>query len=71
VVGVAAGEFGQDAAGLGEADVGAAADGQVAQGLGDERLADPRRYQRVDREKLMFVQLGTLFRSMQRVTARR
>jgi len=71
VVDVTAGEFGQDAAGLGEADVGAAADGQVAQGLGEERLADPDRYQRVDREKLMFVQLGTLFRSMQRVTARR
>jgi len=48
VVDVAAGELGQDAAGLGEADVGAAADGQVAQGLGDERLPDPGRYQRVD-----------------------
>jgi len=71
VVGVAAGEFGQDAAGLGEADVGAVADGLVSEGLGDEGLADPGRYQRVDREKLMFVQLGTLFRSMQRVTAGR
>jgi hypothetical protein len=32
---VAAGEFGEDPAGLGEADVGALADGEVAQRLGD------------------------------------
>ncbi|GGY40811.1 hypothetical protein GCM10010384_54670 [Streptomyces djakartensis] len=37
---VAAGEVGEDAAGLGEADVGALADGEVAEGLGDVGLAD-------------------------------
>ena len=40
-VGVAAGEVGEDPAGLGEADVGALADREVAEGLGDVRLADP------------------------------
>ena len=39
VVGVAACEVGQGAAGLEEADVGAVADGQVAEGLGDVALA--------------------------------
>ena len=39
-VGVAAGEVGQDAAGFGEADVGAVADGEVAEGLGDVALPD-------------------------------
>ena len=33
----------RSAAGLGEADLGAGADGQVAQGLGDVGLADPDR----------------------------
>lgn len=37
---VAAGEVSEDAAGLGEADVGALADGEVAEGLGDVGLAD-------------------------------
>jgi len=32
---VAAGELGEDPAGLGEADVGAVADGQAAEGLSD------------------------------------
>jgi len=35
VVGVAAGEVGQGAAGIEEPDVGAVADGEVAEGLGD------------------------------------
>jgi hypothetical protein len=39
---VAAGEVSEDAAGLGEADVGALADGEVAEGLGDVVLADVR-----------------------------
>lgn len=38
---MAAGEFGEDPAGLGEADMGALPDGEVAQGLGDMRLAHP------------------------------
>ncbi|MFF4020698.1 hypothetical protein [Streptomyces sp. NPDC001843] len=37
---MAAGEVGEDAAGFGEADVGALADGEVAEGLGDVGLAD-------------------------------
>jgi hypothetical protein len=37
---VTAGEVGQDAAGFEEADFGALADGEVAQGLGDVGLAD-------------------------------
>jgi hypothetical protein len=37
---VAAGQFGEQAAGGGEAHVGAVADGQVAEGLGDVGLAD-------------------------------
>lgn len=37
---MAAGEFGEDAAGLGEADVRALADGLVAEGLGDVCLPD-------------------------------
>jgi hypothetical protein len=39
-VGVAAGQVGQGAAGLGEADVGAGPDGEVAEGLGDVAFAD-------------------------------
>ena len=39
-VGAAAGEVGEDAAGLGEADFVAGADGLVAEGAGDEGLAD-------------------------------
>ena len=38
---MAAGEVGQSAAGLGEPDVGAVADGEVAEGLGDVGFADP------------------------------
>jgi hypothetical protein len=40
-VGVPAGQGGQQPAGLGEPDVGAVTDGQVAEGLGDVGLADP------------------------------
>lgn len=40
---VAAGEFGEDAAGLGEADVRALADRKVAQCLGNVCLSDPDR----------------------------
>ena len=43
VVGVAAGQVGQGAAGLEEPDVGAVADGEVAQGLGDVAFADADR----------------------------
>ena len=48
-VGVAAGEVGQDAAGLGEADLGAVADGEVAEGLGDVGFADADRAVEDDR----------------------
>jgi hypothetical protein len=41
VVGVAAGEVGQGAAGLEEPDVRAVADGEVAQGLGDVAFPTP------------------------------
>jgi len=44
---VAAGELGQRAAGLGEADLGAGADGQVREGLRDVCFPDPDRYPRV------------------------
>ena len=40
VVGVAAGQVGQGAAGLEEPDVSAVADGEVAEGLGDVALAN-------------------------------
>ena len=43
LVGVAAGEVGQGAAGLEEPDVGAVADGEVAEGLGDVALPDADR----------------------------
>jgi hypothetical protein len=43
VVGVAAGEVGQGAAGLEEPDVGAVADGEVAEGLGDVAFAEAGR----------------------------
>jgi hypothetical protein len=46
VVGVAAGEVGQGAAGLEEADVGAVADGEVAEGLGDVAFPGAGRYLR-------------------------
>ena len=39
-VGVAAGQVGQDAAGLGEPCLGSCADGEVGEGLGDVALAD-------------------------------
>ena len=42
-VGVAAGEVGQDPAGLGEADLAAAAGDEVPEGLGDMGLADADR----------------------------
>ena len=38
-----AGKLGEDAAGLGEADVGALADGKVAESLGDVGFADADR----------------------------
>ena len=37
---MAAGQVGQGPAGFGEADVGAVADGEVAEGLGDVAFAD-------------------------------
>ena len=40
---MAAGEVGQHSAGLGEPDVGAAADGEVPEGLGDMGFADADR----------------------------
>lgn len=40
---MAAGQVRQDAAGLGEADVGALADSQMPEGLGDVCLSDPDR----------------------------
>lgn len=46
---LAAGEVGEDAAGLGEADVGALAAGEVADGLGDVGLADADRAEENDR----------------------
>jgi hypothetical protein len=46
---VTAGEVGEDAAGLGEADVGALAAGEVAEGLGDVGLADADRAEEDDR----------------------
>lgn len=45
---VAVGEFGQDAAGLGEADACALADGEVAEGLGDVCLSDADRAEQDD-----------------------
>ena len=48
-VGVAAGQVGQDPAGLDEPGLGAGADGQVAEGLGDMGLADPDRAVEDDR----------------------
>ena len=48
-VGVAAGEVGQGAAGLVEADLGALPDGEVAEGLGDVGLADADRAVQQDR----------------------
>ncbi|MFE2424914.1 hypothetical protein [Streptomyces hokutonensis] len=41
---MAAGELGQDPAGLGEANVGALADGEVSEGLRDVCLSDAGRY---------------------------
>jgi hypothetical protein len=43
---VAAGQVRQGPAGLGEADVGASADGEVAQGLGDVAFPDADGYPR-------------------------
>ncbi|MDQ0710613.1 hypothetical protein QFZ55_000065 [Streptomyces luteogriseus] len=45
---VAAGELGEDAAGLGEADACALADGEVAEGLGDVCLSDTDRAEKDD-----------------------
>ena len=44
-----AGQFGQDAAGLGEAGLGSGADRLVGQGLGDVGFADPDRAVQDDR----------------------
>ncbi|GCD99237.1 hypothetical protein EHYA_06951 [Embleya hyalina] len=57
---VAAGELGQDPAGLREADVRALADGEVAQGLGDVCLADTARYQRMSAVSHAFAKLVTV-----------
>lgn len=46
---VAAGQVGEDAAGLGEADVGALPDGEVAEGLGNVGLPDADRAEEDDR----------------------
>ncbi|MBP2587133.1 hypothetical protein J3A78_007611 [Streptomyces sp. PvR006] len=46
---MAAGEVGEDAAGLGSADVAALADSEVAEGLGDVGLADAGRADEDDR----------------------
>ncbi|KUO09508.1 hypothetical protein AQJ58_24405 [Streptomyces sp. DSM 15324] len=59
-----AGELGQDAAGLGEADVGALADSLVAEGLRDVCLADPARYRWFVRDLSTLLQLSTVLRSM-------